>query len=524
MLEMQEKQEILLRYYRDGESKSKISRELGINRRTVRKYIESYGALKADFESCGGNIEELIEDIVSPPTYDSRHRGKRKLTAAIVNRVKELLSANRQKRSRGQHKQQLKKIDIYEVLIGEGHDISYSSICKLIRRLEDQTQEGFIKQTYAYGEVCEFDWMEVKLFINGELKRLYMAVFTSASGNHRYARLFVRQDSQSFQSAHGFYFEYVGGVYRELVYDNMKVAVKKFVGPNEKEATEGLLSLSTYYLFGFRFCNVRRGNEKGHVERSGEFIRRKAFSLTDEFDSVESANDHLLNVCEGLNDLPQKGLNNQSANDVLKIEKEYLLPVPPARFECGLITESRVDKYSTISVDTCRYSVPDRYVGKIVTTKVYPEKIICYFNGEKICEHGRQYGSYQWKISLEHYIDTLRRKPGALKRSVALKQSDQKLRTLYEKYFKANAKDFIELVSYMKEKKKPIEEVENAVEQLLTLGSIDINTDKIKMVCDRDGAVSTNNKTGEIESAAMNQLLRISSLMPGSIRSEGKVI
>ena len=34
-----------------------------------------------------------------------------------------------------------------------------------------------------------------------------------------------------------------------------------------------------YYQFGFRFCNVRKGNEKGHVERSVEYIRRKAFAL-----------------------------------------------------------------------------------------------------------------------------------------------------------------------------------------------------------------------------------------------------
>jgi hypothetical protein len=44
------------------------------------------------------------------------------------------------------------------------------------------------------------------------------------------------------------------------------------------------------------------------------------------------------------------------------------------------------------------------------------------------------------------------------------------------------------------------------------------------MVCDRDAAVATTNKTGEIESAAMDQLLKISSLMPGDIRSEGKII
>ena len=38
-----------------------------------------------------------------------------------------------------------------------------------------------------------------------------------------------------------------------MVYDNMKVAVAKFVGHNEKQPTKGLLTLSKYYGFNFRF-------------------------------------------------------------------------------------------------------------------------------------------------------------------------------------------------------------------------------------------------------------------------------
>ena len=54
----------------------------------------------------------------------------------------------------------------------------------------------------------------------------------------------------------------------------MKVSVKRFVGPGEKAPTEALLQLSGYYGFNFRFCNVRRGNEKGNVERSVDKVKR----------------------------------------------------------------------------------------------------------------------------------------------------------------------------------------------------------------------------------------------------------
>ena len=50
------------------------------------------------------------------------------------------------------------------------------------------------------------------------------------------------------------------GVYRTMVYHNMKVAVKKFVSRSEKEPTDDLLKLSLYYGFRYRFCNTRSGN------------------------------------------------------------------------------------------------------------------------------------------------------------------------------------------------------------------------------------------------------------------------
>ncbi len=59
----------------------------------------------------------------------------------------------------------------------------------------------------------------------------------------------------------------------------MRVSVSKFVGTYETEPTRALLDLRGYYQFSHRFCNAYRGNEKGHVERSVEYIRRKTFGL-----------------------------------------------------------------------------------------------------------------------------------------------------------------------------------------------------------------------------------------------------
>lgn len=511
---MIDKQEIILRYFRDGKSLRNISDETGLSRPTVTKYVSDYLSKQAALQvSADESRCELIESIVEAPSYDSSNRKKRKLTAEIVERVKGCLSENKKKRSRAQHKQQMKKIDIHQLLRDEGYDIGYSSICLLVNELEGRATESFIKQEYDYGKVCEFDWGEVKVFIDGEIQKLQMAIFTTAKGNYRYAHLFVKQDTASFQQAHALFFDHIGGVYRELVYDNMKVAVKRFVGRSEKEATRGLLSLSIYYKFGFRFCNVRRGNEKGHVEKSVEYVRRKAFCTRDKFESVEQANAYLLEVCERLNESPQTGHEQQNAKEILELEKSYLLPVGPM-FDCAELRQARVDKYSTISVDTCRYSVPEEYVGKLVDVRIYPELIVCYAEGLRLCEHQRGHGSYKWFIKLEHYLQSLHRKPGALSGSVALRQSDRKLQDIYERDYRDRAKDFVELLLFMKEQGKGIQEIEQVINQLKRIGTFAISTDKIKLVLSKQVRPLRMFEPSEIDRSALEQLKLLAGLIP----------
>lgn len=284
MVTMIEKHKILLLHYRDGHSLRQISRDTGISRPTVTKYIAEYAAHKQQLiDALSGDLtneaaSDLIRSLVEPPCYDSTSRSPRKVTAALQERLRAFLTENAEKRGRGQHKQQLKVCDMHELLQADGYDLSYSRLCTLVSELDRTVPESFIRQTYAPGDTCEFDWGEVKLRLAGTLRRIQMAIFTAASSNYRYAWLSMKQDTAAFQQAHVLFFEHIGGVYRTLVYDNMKVAVKRFAGPSEKEATHGLVSLATYYQFAFRFCNVRRGNEKGHVERSVEYVRRKAFA------------------------------------------------------------------------------------------------------------------------------------------------------------------------------------------------------------------------------------------------------
>lgn len=356
-------------------------------------------------------------------------------------------------------------------------------MAQAINKIERKGREAYIKQEYALGECCEFDWGTVKLYTDNNILREYqMAVFTTAHGNYRYARLFPKQNTSCFLESHALFFEKIQGVYKNMVYDNMKVAVKKFLGRNEKEPTEALLKLSLYYAFNFRFCNAYSGNEKGHVERSVDYIRRKAFSNKDNFQSLEQANAYLEKICDELNNKAQPSYNNKTAYQLFNEEKEYLLPSMPM-YETAEVVDLRVDKYSTITVDTCHYSVSDKYVNCLVRTKKYSNKIICYYENEKIAEHTRKYGFNEWVFKIEHYLNTLTKKPGALVHSVAIKQMDSKLIDIYNKYYIQKEKEFIDLLKFIG--KNSLEKVEEAIGTLIKINPYDITTEKIKFICNK---------------------------------------
>jgi transposase len=504
---MVDKNSILIMYYRDGLSKSSISRELKISRKTVRKYIEEHE------QKSGTNkaLEHLEKGISSHPKYDISSRSKVKLTCDVKEEVDYCIEKNNQRRHQGLRKQIMKKIDIHEYLLSKGYDIGYTTICNYIREKESLGKESYIKQIYNPGEVCEFDWGDVKLFIGGKFQIFNMAVFTTAYNNYRWAKLFHRQDTLAFSQSHIDFFSHLHGVHKELVYDNMRVAIAKFVGRTEKRPTEALLELSNYYKFGFRFCNIRKGNEKGHVERSVEYVRRKSFCIKDNFSDISEANQHLQTSCDKLNNTSQKLLKNRTANELFEEEKPYLYEskIP---YKCFKDEYSKVDKYSTIILYGNRYSVPDFLVGKLLDVKVFAERIDAYYNTKLVCRHARSYGAHTWTLDINHYLTTLFRKPGALKGSMVLSQLNSRVKNIYKEYFTDESKGFIELLQYCKNNEISFEMLDKSIKRVEQITPTNITKDKVLAVMNKENeSVKEEKKDNEIyhHSQAMLEELNI---------------
>ena len=510
---MDTKQEIIRRYFREYDSYRKIAGDLEIGRKTVKKTLLAYAQSKQATDS-GFDPDALQDYVSSPPIYNSQNRVKRKLTSEIEDMINVQLEDNQRKRQEGLRKQVKRRIDIHEYLLSQGCKIGYTTVCNYIRSKSLHQQEAYIKQAYIPGEECEFDWAELKLIIGGVKRRLYLAVFTSAYSNYRYCRLFNRQDTLAFMEAHNEFFSHIGGVYQEMVYDNMRVAIKEFVGRNEKTPTDALVNLSGWFQFRWRFCNARRGNEKGHVERSVEFVRRKAFCNIESFDNMDSAQSHLMATCNHLNALP--GSKNKIPLEGLQQERSSLWNYPGA-MECFLSHDLKVDKYATICFGTNHYSVPDEFCARMVEVKVSSNGLKVYYAHGLICSHDRNYGKYQWIITLDHYLKTLSRKPGALHGSLALNQAPEAVREIYTRWFTNQPRNFIELIQFCQQSEVDHQKLLDTAIYVSGICPDDVTSEKIMALLGNQpssyNGTPGEEATGEIETFSNLQLEEITHLM-----------
>ena len=475
---MYTQQEIIILSHREGKSNRKIAIELQINRKTVKKYIEDFEKLQSE----SVQAETTLSTILSiPPVYRIGIRSKVRLTQEVQSFIDSILEANSKKVGQGMRKQILKNIDILQLLHEQGFGVGYTTVCNYIREKLGKTaspQEAFIRQQYEPGSVCEFDWGEIKLNIAGHLFRFQLAVFTSAYSNYRFAMIYKRQDTLAFMESHVSFFEHMDGVYHQMVYDNMRVAVAKFAGKHEKEPTRALLQLKGHYQFSHRFCNAYSGNEKGHVERSVEYIRRKAFGFKSDFASFDHAQQYLETAVSKINQAKQQ-LTGRTAMEMFADEKGLLWQYTGA-LACSDSAQLRVDKYATISHLTNRYSVSEKLVGCFVDVKIFSNTIEAYFENKTVGSHQRDYGKHQWIIDIEHYLNTLRQKPGALKASVALTCRPY-LKQLYQQYYTNAPRDFIDLLHYCREHKISEENLEATVLRL-NLFTQSITTEKLTAI------------------------------------------
>ncbi|MEV0899083.1 hypothetical protein [Actinoplanes sp. NPDC049802] len=117
------------------------------------------------------------------------------------------------------------------------------------------------------------------------------------------------------------------------------------------------------------------------------------------------------------------GTRSHTIGEMFAIERPLLAPLPDEPFETGTWLGPRVDRYSQVTVRTNRYSVPVRLVGRQVRVHLHASHLVVYDDRTEAAWHERLMAKGRTRLDLDHYLEALLRKPGALPGSTALEQA-----------------------------------------------------------------------------------------------------
>ena len=101
-------------------------------------------------------------------------------------------------------------------------------------------------------------------------------------------------------------------------------------------------------------------------------------------------------------------------------ELPMLQPLPDEAFDPALVLRTRVDLRARVSVRQCYYSVPARYAGRRLPVRLTATTVEVFDVERLVARHERAAGRYAEVLVLDHYLEVLKTKPGALPGATAL--------------------------------------------------------------------------------------------------------
>jgi transposase len=379
----------------NGESQRSIAKQLGLNRKTVSKYCD------------GGAIPGERAPRKEGPT--ERKNAVKRLMAEYLEDTSALTGWKQKTTAKMVHGHVRKTVDV-----------SYQTVCRYMPEVREKDSEGFLTLSFNPGEAMQVDFCDIHVIINEKMRLCQLFCCLLGYSGMIFSTILPDQKLENLIEAHVAAFHYYKGITKRIIYDNCKTIVYKGGGKNAIKQNSFMM-LESHYGFEANLTNVKKPNEKGLVENLCGYVRRIAYTPIPKGNSLLEINDNAMLKINDYNLTHKKIRQEKTIYEMFKEECKLLIQLPDKDYHKYKEVQCIVDKFSSITYDTNRYSLPIKYIRQPVSLKINPYEIECWHKGELIYTHTRSLDKYKDVFILEHFLDLLAVKKRGIQNSAAAK-------------------------------------------------------------------------------------------------------
>ena len=443
-------------------SEREINRRTGFHRKTVKKML-NYSA---------------------PPGY-RRAKPLKSILDPFKGIIDQILKDDRQRRRKERHTARR----IYDRLREEyGYEGGHTIVKDYVRFRKKRMKEVYFPLCQNPG-TSQTDFGEACVRIAGRELKGHFFVMALSYSDDLFVKGFPTEGFEAVADGHKSAYEHFEGVAPKNRLDNASTMVKNTHGDSGRELTDNFLALRSHYLFESEFCNVRRPNEKGVVERLVGYVRRNFLVPMQSFGSWEDLNAYLVDKC--LKRRTQKAAGkNLTIGELFKEEQSTFLPLPEAPFDACRSVSTRVSSLSLVRFKNNDYSVPVEFAYRDVELKAYPYHVEIVHKDALVAVHERSFDVGDLKLNPLHYVPLLKSKPGAIDDARPFEGwelpgcFDAMRRLLQGRQGKPGIREYIRVLQLLLEFRQA--EVQAAVEKAMECSAISYESVRMLVVCGRE--------------------------------------
>jgi len=261
--------------------------------------------------------------------------------------------------------------------------------------------------------------------------------------------LFPNERLECFLEGHVRALEFLRGVPRRIVYDNLKAAVHRILHGRQRELNPSFQQLQAHYLFAADFANPAAGWEKGLVEGLVGYARRNFFVPVPEARSLDELNQHLRERLLAQREVVATGREGRTIGELWDEERRHFLALPPAPYRSCTSRPVVVSRQALVRHQKVAYSVPAALAGKTLRLDAFHDHIEVWDTGRQVAHHPLGTPDGPPILALEHYLDVLAHKPGGVRNARVVYALGEEVRAYRDAFLRAQPNGYRALVDIL---------------------------------------------------------------------------